>query len=246
MSISSKNKRERRRKKAPFAWSASLGLFIIAPMLIAVSSFTLTSSTMTPITTTAAYAQEEEDNNTANSTASNTTTTTMTTNESSGIQLSPQPVLQEWTTTTSQIPINQTHISATFSGNGTLTLPDTTDAINFTTNGTALISLMTHSTQAKATIMTEQGETATATFYEILKIDPATAGDGRGLTMAVINTDSTGTLAPLNGTIVAGISDLRSNEENTVTLWEWESGIGNNPSGASPSMQEEPPMNTTT
>jgi hypothetical protein len=137
-------------------------------------------------------------------------------------------------------------MSATFSGNGTLTLPDTTETINFTTNGSALISLMTHSTQAKETIMTEQGETATATFYEILKINPATAGEGKGLTMAVIHTDSTGTLAPLNGTIVAGISNLQSNEENTVTLWEWESGIGNNGGVAPPSIQEESPTNTTT
>ena len=234
MSSRSNNKRKGGGKEASFARNVCLGVFIIAPMLIAGSSFALTNFTTAPMTTTAAYAQEEVgDNNTANSTASNTasTTTTMTMNaSSSGIQLSPQPVLQERTTTTSQIPINQTHISATFTGNGTLTVPNTTDTINFTTNGTALISLMTHSTQAKATIVTEQGETATATFYEILKIDPATAGDGRGLTMAVINTDSTGTLAPLNGTIVAGISDLRSNEENTVTLWEWESGIGSNTS----------------
>ena len=237
--MSINNKREGR-KKASFAWRVGLGVFIIASMLLAGSGFAFIGSTTAPMT--AAYAQEG-DNNTANSTPSNTTITT--TNTSSGIKLSPRPVLQERTTTVSQIPINQTHISATFTGNGTLILPDTTNAINFTTNGSALISLMTHSTQAKATLMTEQGETATAVFYEILEIDPATAGGGKGLTMAVIHTDSTGTLAPLNGTIVAGISDLQSNEENTVTLWEWESGIGNNASGA-PSIQEESPMNTPT
>jgi hypothetical protein len=196
-----------------------------------------TAAGTTDSTTTAAPTEA------ATATSSNAVTTT--TNTSSGIELSPQPVLQERTTTTSQTPINQTHISATFTGNGTLTLPDTTETINFTTNGTALISLMTHSTQAKETLMTEQGETATATFYEILKINPATAGEGKGLTMAVIHTDSTGTIAPLNGTIVAGISDLQSNEENTVTLWEWESGIDNN-SGVAPPMQGESTMNTTT
>jgi hypothetical protein len=197
-----------------------------------------TAAGTTDSTTTTAAPPEA-----ATATSSNAVTTT--TNTSSGIMLSPQPVLQERTTTTSQTPINQTHISATFTGNGTLTLPDTTETINFTTNGTALISLMTHSTQAKETLMTEQGEAATATFYEILKINPATAGEGKGLTMAVIHTDSTGTLAPLNGTIVAGISDLQSNEENTVTLWEWESGIDNN-SGVAPPMEGESTMNTTT
>jgi hypothetical protein len=109
-----------------------------------------------------------------------------------------------------------------------LTLPNTTDTINFTTNGTALISLITHIAQAKETLITEQGETATATFYEIAKFDPATAGEGKGLTMALIHTDSTGTLAPLNGTIVVDISDMQPNGETSVTLREWESGNGNN------------------
>ena len=228
MSISSNNNKreEGRRKEATFSYKASLGIFIIAVMLIAWGYPAFVGSTLRQLMMmTSAYAQEANSTTTASTLSditSTTTTTTTTTNTSSGIQLSSQPIMQELTTTTSQTPINQTHISATFTGNGTLTLPDTTDTINYTTNGTAVISIMTHSTQAKATIMTEQGETATATYYEILKIDPAAAEDGKGLTMAVINTDSTGTLATLNGTIVAGISNLQSNEANTVTLWEWQ------------------------
>jgi hypothetical protein len=231
----SNDKRERR-KKSSFALSVGLSVFLIAPMMIAGNNFVFIGSTTTQMTF--AYAQEANNATTAASTPSSTTATSTTNNISTGIQLSPQPVLQERTTTVSQTPINQTHVSATFMGNGTLTLPNTTDTVNFTTNGSALISLVTHSTQAKETLTTEQGETATATFYELLKINPAAPGDGRGLTMAVIHTDSTGTLAPLNGTILAGISDLQSNEENTVTLWEWESGIDNNVSDA-PSTQEQ-------
>jgi hypothetical protein len=238
---SNNNKRERRRK-ASFALSVSLSVFLMAPMLIVENDFVFIGSTITQMTS--AYAQEANNASTAASTSSSTTATTTTTNTSSSpIQVSSQPILQERTTTTSQTPIDHTHMGATFTGNGTLTLPNTTETINFTTNGTALISLMTHSTQAKATIMTEQGETATATFYDILEIDPAITGNGRGLTMAIIQTDSTDTLAPLNGTILAGISDLESNEENTVTLWEWESGIDNNVSDA-PSTQEQS-LNTT-
>jgi hypothetical protein len=119
-------------------------------------------------------------------------------------------------------------MSAAFSGNGTLTIPDTSETINITTNGTAVIALETHSAQAEETLTSEQGETATATFYEISKFDPAAAGEGKGLTMALIETDSTGTLAPLNGTIVAGISDIQPNGETSVMLWEWESDIGDN------------------
>ncbi len=228
MSIS--NNKSKRRKKTSFSWSHGPGVFIITSMLLAGGSFALTSFATTPTTT--AFAQEEN-NTTAASTPSSTTATTTTTNTSSGIQLSPQPIMQEQTTTTSTTPINQTHMSATFIGNGTVTIPDTTETINFTTNGTAVIALETHSVQAEETLMTEQGETATATFYEIAKFDPATAGEGKGLTMALIETDSTGTLAPLNGTIVAGISDMQPNGETSVTLWEWESGISNNGSASS-------------
>jgi hypothetical protein len=238
------NKKNSQRKKESFSGSWSLGVFIITSILLAGSGFfALTSSATTPMT--AAFAQEGN-NTTAASTPSSTTATTTTTNTSSEIQLSPQPVMQEQTTTTSTIPINQTHMSATFTGNGTLTLPDTTEAINFTTNGTAIIVLETHSVQAEETLMTEQGETATLTFYEIAKFDPATAGEGKGLTMALIETDSTGTLAPFNGTIVAGISDMQPNGETSVTLWEWESGIGNDANVAPPSIEEESLTNTTT
>jgi hypothetical protein len=221
MSISN-NRREG--KKTSIAGSWGPGVFIISSILLAGSGFVFVGSTTAPMTI--AFAQEGN-NTTADSTPSSTTTTTSS-NSSSGIQLSPQPVIQEQTTTTSAIPINQTHITATFSGNGTWTLPNTTDTINFTTNGTAIIALETHSVQAEETLTTEQGETATATFYEIAKFDPATAGEGKGLTMALIETDSTGTLAPLNGTIVAGISDMQPNGETSVILWEWESGVGNN------------------
>src|ERR687894_772612 len=239
------NKKNSQRKKESFAGSWSLGVFIITSILLAGSGFfALTSSATTPMTT--AFAQEGNNTTAASASTPSSTTATTTTNTSSGIQLSPQPVMQEQTTTTSTVPINQTHMSATFSGNGTLTLPNTTETINFTTNGTAVIALETHSVQAEETLMTEQGETATATFYEIAKFDPATAGEGKGLTMALIETDSTGTLAPLNGTIVAGISDMQPNGETSVTLWEWESGIGNNAAiaAAAPTIQEDSPMNT--
>jgi hypothetical protein len=243
MSIS--NNKSEGGKKISFSWSWGPAMFIITSMLLAGGGFfALTSSATTPMTT--AFAQEGNNNTTAASTPSSSTATT-TTNTSSGIQLSPQPVMQEQTTTTSTVPINQTHMSATFTGNGTVTIPNTTDTINFTTNGTAVIALETHSVQAEETLMTEQGETATATFYEIAKFDPATAGEGKGLTMALIETDSTGTLAPLNGTIVAGISDMQPNGETSVILWEWESGIGNNAAiAAAPTTEEDSPMSTTT
>lgn len=165
---------------------------------------------------------------TSNTTATTSSSTSTTTPSSpSGIELSPNPIQQERIRTTSQTPITQTHISITYSGNGTLTLPNTTETINITTNGSGIVSLIEQSVYGKETIITEDGQTATSTFYEIVQLDPAT-GAGKGITMGVIHTDSTGTLAPLNGTILVGTDDIHPNGEEDITIWEWESGIGNN------------------
>ena len=162
----------------------------------------------------------------AATTPSNTTSTTMS---SPGIELSSQPVYQDQLRVVSQNPINETHMSITFSGNGTLTLPNTTQTINTTSNGSALISFMTLSVQGMETIRTQDGgETATATLYEIDR-QPATTGESKGIVIAVVNTNATsGMLAPLNGMILAGLDDIQTTtSESRLTLWEWKSGIGN-------------------
>lgn len=92
---------------------------------------------------------------------------------------------------------------------------------------------MEQSVYGKETIRTEDGQTATATFYEFVQLNPAT-GEGKGITMALIHTNSTGTIAPLNGTISAGIDDIQPNGEEVITIWEWRSGIGNNAGVAPP------------
>jgi hypothetical protein len=171
---------------------------------------------------TAVEAQTSAEPTTRTTIIGNSTTDTA----SSGIELSQQPVLQERTTTVSQTPINYAHMSITFTGNGTLTLPNNIDTIvNFTSNGSALISFVAQSVQGTETIRTENGETATITFHEIVKFNPATS-EGKGIITAEVNTNPTGTLASLNGMILAGIDDIQSNSESNVTLWEWESRIG--------------------
>jgi hypothetical protein len=154
------------------------------------------------------------------SSTANTTTTS-----SSGIQISEQPILQERTRAVSETPINYAHLSITYSGNGTLTMPDNiTTMANFTTNGSALISFVTQSAQGTETITTGNGETATVTFYEIVKFNPA-ASEGKGIIIAEVRTHPTGTLASLNGMTLVGVDEILPNGESSVTLWEWESGI---------------------
>jgi hypothetical protein len=164
--------------------------------------------------------------------AATTTTTTVGNNTtdttSSGIELSQQPVLQERTRAVSETQINYAHVSITYIGNGTLTLPSNNIATiaNFTSNGSALVSFLTQSAQGTETMRTGNGETATMTFYEIVKFNPATR-EGKGIIIAEVQTNPTGTLASLNGMVLAGIDDIQLNGESNVTLWEWESGISN-------------------
>ena len=146
----------------------------------------------------------------------------------SGIKLSSQPIYQESTPPGTVTPINQTHIGATHTGNGTLTLPNSNQTISTTGNGTAIVSLATPSAIAKTTIRAPNGETATLTFYEIIQFsNPAEAplGGGKGFKIIIFHTNSTGMLAPLDGVIAAGINDIQPNGESELTAWRWESGI---------------------
>src|SRR5918997_6726145 len=165
------------------------------------------------------------------------------TSPSSGIGLSPQPIYQREPSTSGVTPINQTHIASTFSANGTLTLPNTTETINTTSNGSSITSLATQSAIGTETIMTQDGEAVIATFYEILEFPPG-AGGANGIAIAVLHTNSTGTLAPLNGTIVVGTDYLYPISEGFSTYWEW---VPTPPIPAI-TMEESPasPVNTTT
>jgi hypothetical protein len=175
----------------------------------------------TPLT--ALEAQTTAEPATALISNSNTTNTT-----SSAIDLSQQPVLREQTRVESETQINYAYASITFVGNGTLTIPNgnINNRVNFTSNGSALISFMTQSSQGTEIIRMDEGTTATLTFYEIAKFNPAT-GEGEGIIIAEVSTNPSGPLAPLNGMILAGIDDIRPNGESNVTLWEWESSISN-------------------
>ena len=125
-------------------------------------------------------------------------------------------------------PINQTHISATHIGNGTLTLPNSNQTVNVISNGTPIASLATPSAIAKETIRAPNGETATITIYEIIQFSNPTEaplGGGKGIKIIIFHTNSTGMLAPLDGVIAAGINDIQPNGESELTAWRWESGI---------------------
>jgi hypothetical protein len=203
----------------------TIAMMIMIDMLALIAA----AAAATPLTaveaqTAAAAAAAPPTTRTTTTTIGNNTTGTA----SSGIELSQQPVLQERTRAVSETPIDYAHMSLTYSGNGTLTLPINNIATiaNFTSNGSALVSFLTRSAQGTETIRTQDGETATITFYEIVEFNPAIM-EGKGIMIAEVHTNPTGALASLNGMTLAGIDDIQSNSESNVTLWEWESRISN-------------------
>jgi hypothetical protein len=177
----------------------------------------------------------------AATTTNNTSTTSTPPTPSSGIELSPQTVYQEQVRDQGEIPINQTHIQLSFSGNGTLNLPNGIETIRTTSTGSGIASMI-GTFAGKEILTTEDGsENATVTFYEIVRFGEQ---EGRGIAIAAVHTNSTGILAPLDGMILIGVDELPSEGNSMVTLWEWQSGI---PLPSTTTMEESPPqMNTTT
>jgi hypothetical protein len=145
-------------------------------------------------------------------------------------------------------PINETHIIVSFIGNGTLTVPDTGETVKMTNDGNAFISPLTESAVSaygKENVFSEDGDTSAITFYEILQDNPTTL-QRKGLVIAMFDTNATGSLAPFNGMMVAGVYDEDPEAHTTnITLWEWESGIPL-PTGTTGTIEEPPLTNTTT
>lgn len=218
--------------------ATTISVLVIAIIIIIMLTSTTIASPVTATTTTASAG----------------TTSTSSAAPSSGIKLSPQPIYQESTPPGSVTPINQTHIAATHTGNGTLTLPNSNQTINVISNGTAIASLATPSAIAKTTIRAPNGETATITIYEIIQFsNPAEAplGGGKGFKIFIFHTNSTGMLAPLDGVIAAGINDIQPNGESELTAWRWESGIpllstGTTATATTSPAEDSPPMETPT
>src|SRR5215212_5186099 len=156
----------------------------------------------------------------ASATTTTTSNDTTTATSPSEIDLSPEPVYQEQQTLVSENPINQTHTQFTFSGNGTLNLPNGTEPISITSTG-SVIAAMDGTAVGEEVLTTEDGtESATAKFYSIGRFKMED-GSGKSILIALVHTNSTGQLAPLNGAIVAGEVELVPVGTSLITLWEW-------------------------
>jgi hypothetical protein len=173
------------------------------------------------------------------------------TTSASEIELSSEPVYLEEQISLSETPINETHIQADVYGNGTINLPNSTETVNNINNGSYIISTKDGIIFGKEVWSTEdETENVTTTFYAITRSgtqqqqQPETVHPA-GIIIAVVQTNSTGKLAPLDGMILAGQVEVRPNESRLVTLWEWVSGTAL-PTGSTTITEESPQMNTTT
>src|ERR687893_2414746 len=239
MSISNHNGK---RKKHSIAMSRGTGVFIITSILLAGSGFfALTSYATTPMT--AAFAQEGNNTTTVTSTRPSNARNTTTSAASSEIELSPRPIYQEHVRDVSETLINQTHAQLVVEGNGTLTLPNGSETIKTTSTGSGIVSIFS-TFAGKEVISTEDGtESAIATSYEIARSNKE-EGIGKGIAIAIIHTNSTGRLAPLDGMILVGQEEFQPDGRALLTYWEWQSGI---PfvRMQQPPMTQESLMNTT-
>jgi hypothetical protein len=144
--------------------SAGVGASLVRLLPLLTSSILLVSLTQMTTTTTS-LAQEE--NNSAGPTVS-----------SFVLDFSPRPIVDEVVINTGETPINETHTIVTFIGNGTMTVPDTEKTFNQTNHGYAIISPLTGSPGAlssygKETVLSDNGDTTSFTFYEIIQSDTA-------------------------------------------------------------------------
>jgi hypothetical protein len=218
------------------------------------NNYGITASVATIFTLAMIGASTMEAAPVAATTVATTTTTSNMTMSSSQIELSQQPIYQDQVRQVGETQINQTHVTSTVSGNGMLTLPNTIEPIRTTSSGNLTVSLKgTAPTAAGEQIVTtEDGiESAIATLYEIARFNMQD-GTGKGIAIAVVHTNSTGMLAPLNGMILVGQEEFRADGSRLVTMWEWESGIpiptGNDITAATNMEENAPPsspMNAT-
>jgi hypothetical protein len=133
--------------------------------------------------------------------------------------LSSQPVYQTQEKLVSEIPINQIHAEFVVSVNGSLTLPNGTETIRTTDTKSGIVSMMDDTFAGKEILTSEDGsENATATIYEIIRFNME-AGNGTGIAMALLHTNSTELLAPLDGgMILTGRGELYTDETGLHSL----------------------------
>jgi hypothetical protein len=154
---------------------------------------------------------------TTDATETNESISPTSNNSNNTIILAEKPFLVEHGSTVAAIPINQTHIQISLAGNGTITLPNSTETVMTKDTGNAIARLTPTGNIVNGQILlnTEDGsENATVFFTEI-------GQGGKGVGVAYFSTNSTGMLAFLNNLVAVIEDEIQPNGDTLITAWEW-------------------------
>jgi hypothetical protein len=133
------------------------------------------------------------------------------------VTLANEPFLVEHGKTVAANPINQTHISISLVGNGTIMLPNSTETVktNDTGNAIARLTPTGNIVNGQIHISTEdRSENGTLFFTEI-------GQNQKGVGVAYFTTNSTGKLSFLNNMVALIQDEVQPNGDTFITAWEW-------------------------
>jgi hypothetical protein len=172
----------------------------------------------------------QESSNVATPTVNSGSSANRSSSSSSAIQLSPQPVFEEQIKVVSQNIINQTSTNQSynqimFSGNGAITPSNATERASTTSNGIVIVASRTNTFGGKEILTTADGsENATIIFSGIVKYNDQD-GSGEGISTALLHTNSTGKLQPLDGMIMLSQEEIQPDGSATIMYWKWHESV---------------------
>ena len=196
---------ENKTKKSPLAISL---LWVTATFAAAGFGMALLTTTIQGFTANASNINATEQNDSIASRSSS---------NNNAIILAEKPFLIEDGKTVAATPINQTHMQISLIGNGSITLPNSTETVTTKDTGNAIARLTPtgNIVHGQIHISTEDGsENGTVFFTEI-------GQNGKGVGVAYFTTNSTGKLAFLDNMVAVIEDELQPNGNTLITAWEW-------------------------
>lgn len=206
---------------------------LLAFAMVSIGSIALVGSV--PIAT---FAQVENPGNTGGSEEDQSALDSESnTSYALGLSFSREPIWVEKTQTTSTTELNASHTLVLFNGQGNMTVPDSAETVTATSEGSAIVSGQNPVFEYGREHITsvEDGDKTAITYYKILQYNQTTKV-GKGIVIAVFDSNATGTLAPFNEMMVIGTHEDNpsdSEQAKTMTLWRWQEGISNTTTAAS-------------
>ena len=137
--------------------------------------------------------------------------------DNSAIILAEKPFLEEYGKTVGATPINSTHMQISLAGNGTITLPNSTETVMTKDTGNAIARLTPTGNIVNGQIhlsTEDRSENATVFFTEI-------GQNEKGVGVAYFTTNSTGKLAFLDNMVAVIEDEIQPNGNTLITAWEW-------------------------